>query len=269
MTKKKPSKRRSTPAPVDESLEIVAPGDPDESLEMTAPEPDEAPSDESLAALVEVAPSEDELPALQGPPVRVLVATGNPHKLREFQQILDGTRFEPFSLLDLDDVPEIIEDGATFRENAFKKAHTLAVARDCITVADDSGLEVDALDGAPGVHSARFAGAEGEGADAANNALLIKKLADVPFSRRTARFRCSLAVVTPSGEVRYSDGAVEGRITLAPRGDHGFGYDPYFAVAGDPEGRTSAELEPAEKNRVSHRGVALRGLLPALSELLS
>jgi len=200
----------------------------------------------------------------------LILATGNLHKLREIKQMLQGTAYTVVGLKDLppDRVPVIVEDRDTFRGNAHKKAQLLAEEFGRVTIADDSGLEVDALDGAPGVYSARFAGVEGDAADEANNDLLLEKLTGVPDADRTARFRCALAIVTPDGTARYSDGVIEGSIGHERRGAHGFGYDPLFLVAGDAQGRTSAELPPQEKNAISHRGRALVALLPLLDELV-
>ena len=197
----------------------------------------------------------------------ILLATGNRHKLKEIRQMLEGTAFTAVGLDTVPDAPEVVEDADSFRGNADKKARTLATMTGRITVADDSGLVVDALDGAPGIYSARFAGVSGAGADEANNDLLLEKLADVPDSQRSARFRCALAVVTPDGRARYSDGTVEGRIGRVRRGTNGFGYDPLFLLEGDAAGRTTAELPSEEKNAISHRGRALRSLLPILEEL--
>jgi len=197
----------------------------------------------------------------------ILIATGNRHKLKEIRQMLEGTSFVAVGLDSVPDAPEVVEDRDSFQGNADKKARTLAEHTGRITVADDSGLVVDALDGAPGIYSARFAGVSGDGADEANNDLLLEKLEDVPDADRTARFRCALAVVTPDGRARYSDGTVEGRIGHERRGTNGFGYDPLFLLEGDPAGRTTAELPSAEKNAISHRGRALRSLLPILEEL--
>ena len=197
----------------------------------------------------------------------LLLATRNPHKLREVREILAGTDFAVISIADLSDIPEIIEDGDTFEANADKKARVLARLTGRTAIADDSGIEVDHLDGAPGIYSARFAGVQGPGADAANNRLLVEKLEGVPMSQRTARYRCVLAIVTPDGAARYSSGSVEGRIVDEPAGDDGFGYDPHFLVEGDAQGRRMAELSPDEKNAISHRGKALRELLPLLEDL--
>jgi len=197
----------------------------------------------------------------------LLLATRNPHKLREVREILAGTDFVVISIADLSEIPEIIEDGDTFEANADKKARVLARLTGRTAIADDSGIEVDHLDGAPGIYSARFAGVQGPGADAANNRLLVEKLEGVPMSQRTARYRCVLAIVTPDGAARYSSGSVEGRIVDEPAGDGGFGYDPHFLVEGDAQGRRMAELSPDEKNAISHRGKALRELLPLLEDL--
>jgi len=197
----------------------------------------------------------------------ILIATGNRHKLKEIRQMLEGTRFTAVGLDAVPDAPEVVEDRDSFRGNADKKARTLAMHTGRVTVADDSGLVVDALDGAPGIYSARFAGVAGDAADEANNDLLLAKLADVADAARTARFRCALAVVTPDGRAMYSDGTVEGRIGHERRGTNGFGYDPLFLLEGDPRGRTTAELPPEDKNAISHRGRALRSLLPILEEL--
>ena len=199
----------------------------------------------------------------------LLLATRNQHKVREVREMLAGTEFTVITTDELDaSIPDVVEDGDTFQANADKKARTLAKLTGRLTIADDSGIEVDALDGAPGVYSARFAGVDGPGADAANNARMIRDLADVPTERRSARYRCVIAMVTPQGEARYTDGACEGSINFGePRGDGGFGYDPYFLVAGDEDGRTMAEQSADEKHAISHRGQALRKILPLLREL--
>lgn len=199
----------------------------------------------------------------------LLLATRNAHKLREVKEILQDTDFEVVSIADFEGIPEIVEDGDSFEANADKKARTLAQLTGRTAIADDSGIEVDVLGGAPGIYSARFAGVDGAGADEANNRLLIEKLREVPAAQRTARYRCVLAIVTPEGASRYAEGSVEGRIVDEPAGDGGFGYDPHFLVEGDPLGRRMAELSPDEKNAISHRGKALRELLPLLEELLT
>jgi XTP/dITP diphosphohydrolase len=190
--------------------------------------------------------------------MRLLLATRNAHKLDELRALLSQT---PIELLGLDDVfglpDELPEDGATFEANAVQKATFVYRATGYTCCADDSGLEVDALGGRPGVHSRRFSP---EGTDAANNAHLLALLGDT--AERTARYRCALAVVGPGLRLGV-DGACEGTIGLVPRGSNGFGYDPLFWPLDTP-GRTMAELAPAEKNAISHRGRALRALIPRL-----
>lgn len=198
--------------------------------------------------------------------MKILISTRNRHKLRELSEMFEGTRYELVSLDALSDPPEVEEDKDTFRGNADKKARELAAFSGMTTVADDSGIEVDALGGRPGVWSARYAGVDGPGADDANNRKLQEELADVEDPDRTARYRCALAVVRPDGEARYSDGTCEGRIGREARGTGGFGYDPYFLVD-DGTGRTMAELTADEKHAISHRGAALARLLPLLDEL--
>jgi XTP/dITP diphosphohydrolase len=198
----------------------------------------------------------------------LIVATSNPGKLREFQALLANLPFELHSLAELGIGPPE-ESGATFLENAMLKArHASAAAaaagiggapmHGVAALADDSGLEVDALGGAPGIFSARYAG-EGAG-DAANNAKLIAALAGIPAERRRARYRCALVLVLGEAAAAplIAEGVWEGSILDSPRGAGGFGYDPYFFLA-DGE-RTAAQLDPEEKNRLSHRGIALRAL---------
>ncbi|MDQ2881275.1 MAG: RdgB/HAM1 family non-canonical purine NTP pyrophosphatase [Actinomycetota bacterium] len=206
-------------------------------------------------------------------PVRVLLATRNAQKLVELRRILASAEISGVRVLGLDDVrslPEIPETAATFEGNALAKARDAAAATGLATIADDSGLEVDALNGMPGVLSARWAGRHGD--DAANLQLVLDQLADVPEDRRSAAFVCAAALVVPpgvgvSGAQTVVRGHWRGTLTRAARGSNGFGYDPIFVPDGDR--RTSAELEPAEKDAVSHRGQAMRALLPALRELLS
>jgi len=196
-------------------------------------------------------------------PLRILIATKNPGKLREIRRLTAGHDWSFLSLADLPAIPEAVEDGATFAENARKKALHYAGHSGLPTLADDSGLEVDALDGAPGVHSARYAGEPRD--DAANNRKLLEHLAGVLPQQRTARFRCAMALAIPGRVLAETQGCVEGLILTEPRGTGGFGYDPLFLL---PElGRTMAELEPDEKNRLSHRGQALREMLARLEQL--
>jgi XTP/dITP diphosphohydrolase len=189
-----------------------------------------------------------------------LVATGNPGKLREFRDMLGSDRYRWRSLSDFPDIEPVPETGLTFRANAILKATGYALATRAWAMADDSGLEVDALAGNPGVFSARWAESHDAGqGDAANNALLLKQLEGIPDEKRTARFVCVLAVADPNGRIVLTMRDVfEGSILHAPVGANGFGYDPLFRVAGMD--RTSAELPADEKHRISHRGKALRRL---------
>lgn len=192
---------------------------------------------------------------------KVVLASGNAGKLREFQQLLAGAGFEvvPQSAFG---IPEPEETGLSFVENAIIKARNAAQWSGLPAIADDSGLEVDALQGKPGIYSARFAGPRATDAD--NNARLLEKLADVPEAERSARYQCLLVFMRhPHDPVPViCQGSWEGRILTAPRGDGGFGYDPLFLV---PEQHcTAAELDPDTKNRLSHRGQAMRALLAAL-----
>jgi len=192
------------------------------------------------------------------------IATSNPHKVEEISAVLGPLGIRCLSL-GRTDIPEPEEDGATFEENARIKAIAYAKALGVTVLADDSGLEVDALGGAPGVHSARYAGVGASRAerDAANNAKLLRELAGVPHARRTARFVCVLCVALPDGSiVAEARGHFEGWIGEAPRGSNGFGYDPLLVLT---DGRTSAELAPEEKNARSHRGNALRTLAQYLA----
>jgi XTP/dITP diphosphohydrolase len=200
-------------------------------------------------------------------PVRLLLATRNANKLVELRRILASSAITGVQVIGLDDVPpfpEAPETAATFEENALAKARDAAVATGLAAVADDSGLEVDALNGMPGVLSARWAGHHGD--DAANLQLVLDQLADVPEGRRGAAFVCAAALVAPSGIQTVVRGQWRGSLSCAARGSNGFGYDPIFIPDGDR--RTSAELDPAEKDAASHRGQALRALLPAVRQLL-
>jgi XTP/dITP diphosphohydrolase len=196
----------------------------------------------------------------------LLVASRNRKKLAELQRVLDAAAISGLTLLSLDDVApfdEAPETGATFEENAVAKARDAFRATGLAAVADDSGLEVDALNGMPGVLSARWAGVHGQ--DAANTALLLAQLCDVPDERRGGAFVSACALVCGSGETVVR-GIWPGRIAREPRGDGGFGYDPVFIPEGST--RTAAELTPEEKDAASHRGRALAVLLPALRELV-
>lgn len=185
---------------------------------------------------------------------RLLVATGNPGKVVELAELLRGAPFTLVSLRDLGLPTEIEEPADTFEGNAVIKAETYARMSGLLTLADDSGLEVDALDGAPGVHSRRFAGEDASDDD--RTSLVLARLDGVPWERRTARYRCVLALAAPGEPTVTCEGACSGIIDYGPRGDGGFGYDPVFYL---PDyGRTVAELSLEEKNRVSHRASAAR-----------
>jgi XTP/dITP diphosphohydrolase len=195
----------------------------------------------------------------------LLVASRNPKKLAELHRVLAAAGVSALQLRSLNDVApfdEAPETGATFEENALAKARDGFVASGLACVADDSGLVVDALNGMPGVLSARWSGTHGD--DAANTALLLAQLRDVPVERRSAAFVSACALVSSAGETVVR-GEWSGAIAGAPRGDGGFGYDPVFVPAGSQ--RSAAELSPAEKDAASHRGLALVKLLPALRAL--
>lgn len=199
---------------------------------------------------------------------RVLLASRNAKKLAELQRIL-GPHVTVLGLGDVPPYAEEPETGATFEENAIAKAVQAARETGEISLADDSGLAVDSLNGMPGVLSARWAGRHGD--DPANTALLLAQIGDVPDERRGAAFVCALALAVPGHDARVVRGEWRGRIVREPKGSNGFGYDPVFVpVAGDEagDGRTSAELIAAEKDALSHRGRALAMMLPDLIEVL-
>ena len=194
---------------------------------------------------------------------RLLVASHNAGKLREIARALAGEGIEVVGLDTLDDASEIPETGATFEANARLKAEGYSRRTAIAVLADDSGIEVDALGGAPGIHSARYGGPGLD--DEARNRKLLEALADVRDpARRSARFRCVLAVAHRGETTATFEGVIEGRVLDAPRGRNGFGYDPLFFHP--PSGRTTAELDPEEKQAVSHRGQALAAFLAALRE---
>ncbi|MFQ6040811.1 MAG: XTP/dITP diphosphatase [Candidatus Poribacteria bacterium] len=194
--------------------------------------------------------------------MKLVVATNNPYKVEEIDAILrslpsseaNGQNYEILSLRDFPNAPVVAEDGNTFEENAVKKATTIAKHTRLLTLADDSGLEVDALNGEPGVKSARFAGENATDED--RNRKLLNLLKDVPEFNRTARFKCAMALSKPQGDTDVVLGVCEGIIAFEPKGDTGFGYDPIFIVP--RYGKTFAELGPAIKNRISHRAIALQ-----------
>ena len=199
---------------------------------------------------------------------RLLLATANPKKLVELQRILDTTlgtrRIELVGLAEFEGYPDVPETGLTFGENALIKAREGAKRTGLPTVSDDSGLAVDALNGMPGVLSARWSGRHGD--DDANTALLLGQLADVPDERRGGAFVCAAALVTPDGTEHVLERQWRGRVVRDKRGSNGFGYDPVFV----PDGLelTSAELAPEEKDARSHRGQAFAALVPVLAEIL-
>jgi len=197
--------------------------------------------------------------------MRLLVATMNAGKLREYERLLaDVPGLELETMTSFIDPVDVVEDRHTFRANALKKATEIARVAGMPCLADDSGLEVDALGGRPGVYSARYAG---EGAtDAQNNVKLLDELSDTADQQRTARFRCAIVVVDGTGrELATAEGACEGRIGRDPKGTHGFGYDPLFVP--DGYAQTMAELGPETKNEISHRAQAAAKLAPLLREL--
>lgn len=195
--------------------------------------------------------------------MKLLVATGNQGKLKEIRRLLENSGVEVVGLDQFGTPPEVIEDGDTFEANARKKAVEMAAFSGYLTLADDSGLVVNALNGAPGVHSARYAGEQGN--DAANNAKLLEEMSTIADEHRQAAFHCVMALASPDGQCQTFVGRVSGLIMRGERGGGGFGYDPLFIV---PEyGKTMAELPLDIKNRISHRGTALRQVIPVLQAL--
>lgn len=186
----------------------------------------------------------------------ILIATRNPGKAREFEALFKEKGYQIKTLLDFPEIPDVEETGTTFEENARLKAETIAKQFNCLVLADDSGLIVDALNGQPGVYSARFAG-EGK-SDGANNAKLLHELTDVPAEKRTGRFHCTLVLAKPHRQSLVVTGEAEGQILNIPRGDNGFGYDPLFYVPS--QGKSMAELSESEKNKISHRARAIVAL---------
>lgn len=195
---------------------------------------------------------------------RVVLATNNAKKLAELRRVV-GDDVEVLALADTTPYPEPAETERSFEGNALLKARACVAATGLPALADDSGLEVDVLNGMPGVRSARWAGAHGD--DRANLELLLRQVDDVPDGERGARFVCALALVLPDGTEHVERRAWEGRLATAPVGENGFGYDPVFLPDG-AGGRTAAELEPADKDAVSHRGQAVRAMASTLSTVL-
>lgn len=192
--------------------------------------------------------------------MELIVATRNKGKLKEIEALLSPLQIIVRAVAEFPELPEVVEDGLTFAENATKKAATIARLSGRLTLADDSGLEVAALAGAPGIHSARYAGEDAD--DAANNRKLLAVLASLPPEQRAAAFVCVMALCAPDGSCRTFAGRLEGRITSELRGTEGFGYDPLFVVAGHD--RTLAEIPLAEKNCISHRAQALAQVVAVL-----
>ncbi len=197
--------------------------------------------------------------------MKAVIATKNKGKLRELQELLADFGLEILPLDEFEDIGEIVEDGTTFFENAMKKAKTVSEKTGLLAIADDSGLEVDALEGRPGIYSARYAGENSS--DEKNNEKLLSELKEIPEGQRGAQFRCVMVAYRPDGKWVTAEGICRGSIALAPQGDQGFGYDPIFI----PEGEecTMAQMSREEKNKISHRGKALQELRKKITELIA
>jgi XTP/dITP diphosphohydrolase len=196
--------------------------------------------------------------------MEIVLATGNLHKVKEIKAILKGLDLKFLTLQDFPEMPDIVEDGKTFEENAVKKAKEIARLTGRLALADDSGLEAEALNNAPGIYSARFAGEKS--ADSANNKKLIGLLKDIPLARRKARFVCVIAIAEPTGRIYTAEGELKGVIALRPAGKRGFGYDPLFIVPRYK--KTVAQLSAGVKNSISHRSKALKKAKGMLKQLL-
>ena len=194
----------------------------------------------------------------------IVIATSNRGKAKDFEALFAPQGIRVLTLQDVDQAIDVEETGVTFEENAILKAETVSQLLGKTVIADDSGLEIDALDGRPGVYSARYAGLDKS--DEANIDKVLNELADVPAAERTARFRCVLAVAGPGRETETFSGSCEGVIHTERKGENGFGYDPIFYVP--DKGKTMAELTPDEKNAISHRGAALRKMEIKLSDII-
>ncbi len=194
---------------------------------------------------------------------KIVIATKNPGKLREMTKIFEGLPVEIHSLADFGELPDAVEDGLTFEENARIKAIFFRDKIGLACLADDSGLEVDALGGLPGVHSARFAGFHAD--DDTNNQKLIEELKKIGVENSPADYRCALHFADIDGTEISADGKVDGIIKLIPKGSNGFGYDPYFYMN---DSKTMAQLSPEEKDKISHRGAALKKFVSKLKERL-
>ncbi|AQQ52859.1 XTP/dITP diphosphatase [Planococcus lenghuensis] len=196
---------------------------------------------------------------------QIIIATNNKGKAKDFEALLNPLGYEVLTLQDIEEEIDVEETGTTFEENAILKAEETAKILNKPVISDDSGLEIDALNGEPGIYSARYAG--GEKSDSANIDKVLSKLEGVPEEQRTARFRCVLAIAAPGEQTETFSGSCEGRILNGRRGEHGFGYDPIFYV---PElDKAMAELAPEQKAKISHRGNALRELKAAMPSWLS
>lgn len=195
--------------------------------------------------------------------MQIVIATRNPHKLEEISRILKVDGVEFLTLNEFPGYPEVEETGKNFADNALLKAQTAAYHSGCWALADDSGLEVDALQGSPGVHSARYAGEEAD--PLKNIQKLLAELKDLPRDKRTARFVCSIALVSNHNRAYFTEGKIEGLILEQSQGRNGFGYDPVFWL---PQyGKAMAELLPEEKNEISHRTLALKKIAPLIASL--
>jgi XTP/dITP diphosphohydrolase len=195
----------------------------------------------------------------------LVIATKNLGKVREIRKALKGFKLRTHTLSDFPDVPEIREDGKSFTENALKKGRFYSKYSGKLTIADDSGLEVDALRGLPGIHSARYAGERASSRE--NNRKLLKEMEEIRFSKRGARFRCVIALVSPDGREAIAEGTCRGKIGFREVGKKGFGYDPLFILS--QYGKTMAQLSIEEKDRISHRGKALRKLSKNIRSFMS
>ncbi len=195
-----------------------------------------------------------------------MLATQNSHKLVEMRRILDeaGLDIELVGTDQFPDLTDVVENGSTYAANALLKARSVCAETGLPAIADDSGLGVDALNGMPGIFSARWSGSHGD--DLANLNLLLGQLTDVPDARRGAAFHCAAAVVLPDGTERVVEGTIDGTLIRESRGSNGFGYDPIFVPVG--ENRTTAEMSAEEKDSISHRGRAMRALVPVLQDIL-
>lgn len=195
---------------------------------------------------------------------KIILASKNADKIKEIRLALKDLPVEILSLADFDEMPDAVEDGATFEENALIKARFFSERTKFACLADDSGLEVDALNGQPGVYSARFAGYHAD--DSTNNQKLLDELKKINVSESLAAYRCALAFVDTDGTEILTNGKIAGKIKTVAKGNGGFGYDPYFYIDAN---HTMAQISPAEKNKISHRGAALKEMISKLKERIS